>query len=78
MGNHTEMSEGPYSSGQENNLNLLAHRVAALIADCEVIESSVTQPVVQLENHKAAAEIHWHPVPSEERLLQVYHKYDYS
>lgn len=59
------------ATGEPNNLNILADRIAGLVPGCRVEHTVCPQPVIQLDSTKAYKKFQWKAVPSSVRLRQV-------
>ncbi|MFQ3544288.1 NAD(P)-dependent oxidoreductase [Halobacillus rhizosphaerae] len=59
------------STGEPCNILLLAQRIASLMKDCKVIDASVEQPVIQLDNSRAKEVLGWSPWPMNKRLVNM-------
>ncbi len=59
------------STGEPCNIILLAQRIASLVRGCKVIDASVDQPVIQLDNSRAKAVLGWTPQSMNKRLLNM-------
>jgi nucleoside-diphosphate-sugar epimerase len=59
------------ATGEPNNLNLLAGKIAGLVPGCRVVQTACPQPVICLDSTKAKRMLGWEAVPSTTRLQQV-------
>jgi UDP-glucose 4-epimerase len=59
------------ATGEPNNLNILAGKIAGLVPGCRVEETICPQPVICLNSTKAKRMLGWEAVPTASRLQQV-------
>lgn len=66
------------ATGYPCSLDILADRIAALVLECRVEHSIVTQPVVTMNSTLAQNILGWHPQPPEYRLKNMLESISYE
>lgn len=59
------------STGESNSLDILAHVIAGIVSECNIISSGALQPLLKLDSTKAEALLGWKAVSRKERLTQL-------